>query len=382
MNSLENKLKTMKNQESIFISSVIIVILLSNNIIIIITIFILCVILGIVLVLEHNKILDTSENTIEDASKNIIKQAIKNTIQNTIQNEEIVTNQNEEIASMHNLNMIMPNSSKIIPSEDYTIINSIVKDYTYYRLGVKTELEFNNTLLIQSIINNIISIIKDNDIKNNLQQNKPLFLIGPNAHYFLEFQVLKDMKSAEGLRNILDVLAFGPNKPTPGFISEVYNNCVNTHWNENVVFHEYMHAIHYYGMTEKQQLVLTELYNKYNVRSNYYNIIDAYAFVTVLEFFAVMASVYCQMTFRLDITGNITNKILKDYLPELYIFLESIFDVYPNHVLNTLCDKCNQDYLCCRNDYQDCAYWESNGDCNTNSEFMKTRCRKSCKICQ
>ena len=343
-------------------------------------ILILCIIIVVVIViLLRNKIPIPIQNEVNDPKQ--IPILIQNEENNLKQIPIKIQNPGSKIP-IENLNIIMPDTSKLKPNGDYTIINAIVKDYTYYRLGVKTESEFNNILHIQSIINSIIPMIKDNDIKDNLQREKPLFLIGSTAHDFLELQSLKDVKSSEGRRNMLDVLGFSPSKPTPGFISNIYNKCDNgTHFDEDVVFHEFMHSIHYYGMTPKQKDVLNELYNKYNVISNNYDI-KSYAFVTVFEFFAVMAQIYCQMTFRLDVTGRVTHKILKDHLPELYIFLASIFDLYPNHALNAICTSCNQHRLCCRDEYEECPSWESIGDCNKNPEFMKTRCRKSCKICQ
>jgi hypothetical protein len=348
-------------------------------------ILILCIIIVIVILLR-NKINASKQEIIPIQSEE--KAPVQKPIPILIQKEEnapkqipnTIQNQGRKIPT-ENLNIIMPDTSKRIPNGDYTIINAVVRDYTYYRLGVKTESEFNNILLIQTTINSIIPMIKDNDIKDNLQREKPLFLIGSSAHDFLELQSLKDVKSAEGARNVLDVAGFGPIKPTPGFISYIFNKCDNpTYLDEDVVFHEFMHAIHHNGMTQKQKDVLNELYNKYNVLSNIYDI-KSYAFVTVFEFFAEMAQVYCQMTFRLDVTGKITHKILKNYLPELYIFLGSILNIYPNHALIAICTSCNQDLLCCRDEYEECAFWESIGECNKNPEFMKTRCRKSCKIC-
>jgi len=292
----------------------------------------------------------------------------------------------EQDEIMQNLNIVLPDTSKIISNGDYTIINAIVRDYTYYRLGVKTELEFNNTLYIQSIINSIILMIKDNNIKNNLQRNKPLFLISSSAHDFLELQLLKNEKTAEGVRNLLDIYAFGPSIPIPGFISNIFNKCADRiYLDDNIVFHEFMHAIHFYGFSQEQNNILKELYNKYNVISDNYNI-KLYAFVNVYEFFAEMAQTYCQMKFGFDQEKRVrvTHKILKDNLPEMYTFLESIFNIYPNHALNAICSNCNKDLLCCRDEYDDCPYWASIGDFNTiiSSEYMKTHCRKSCQLCQ
>ena len=300
--------------------------------------------------------------------------------------EHILKDDDKNILQDHDI--IMPDTSKIIPNQngDYTIINAIVRDYTYYRLGVKTESEFNNTLYIQSIINSIIPMIKDNNIKDNLKRNKPLFLIGSSAHDFLELQSLKNEKTAEGVRNILDIFAFGPSIPIPGFISNIFNKCADRiYLDDNIVFHEFMHSIHFYGFSQEQKNVLKELYNKYNVISDNYNI-KLYAFVNVYEFFAEMAQTYCQMKFGFDEAKRVrvTHKILKDNLPEMYTFLQSIFNIYPNHALNAICSNCNKDLLCCRDEYDNCPYWASIGDCNNiiSSENMKTHCRKSCQVCQ
>jgi hypothetical protein len=174
-----------------------------------------------------------------------------------------------------------------------------------------------------------------------------LFLISSSAHDFLELQSLKDRKSSEGTRDILDVSAFCAHKPIPGFISNIYNKCIHTHSDENVVFHEFIHAIHYYGTTQEQNNMLKILYNKYNVNSDNYDI-KSYAFVDVYEFFATMSQVYCQMSYNLKASGNVTYIILKNNLPELYTFLESIFNIDPNNALIALCTNCNQDLLCKR----------------------------------
>lgn len=224
--------------------------------------------------------------------------------------------------------------------------NTIVKDYIYYRLGFKTESEVNESLYIQSIINSIIQMIKDNNIKYNLQRNKPIFLIGSSARNFDELQSLKNMRTTEGNRNMLDIAAFSPSNSLPGFISNIFKNCDNQYSNdEDIVFHEFMHVIMSDGMTQTQKDILNKIYNKYNVFSNIYNI-KSYAFVHVAEFFAEMAQVYCSMTIRLDVTGGITKQILFNYLPEVITFLETIFNKNPNHVLNTICTNCNQLNLC------------------------------------
>lgn len=242
---------------------------------------------------------------------------------------------------------IQPNIQPIqlVLNEEYIIMqNTVVKDYIYYRFGAKTESEVNNTLRIQSIINGIIQIIKEDDIKYNLQHNKPIFLIGPSARDFDEFQSLRDLKTIEGTRNILDIPAFSTNKPLPGYISNIFNVCNNS-TNEDIVFHEFMHVIESDGMSQNQKDVLNELYKKYNVPSNNYNI-NSYAFVSVHEFFAEMAQVYCKMTLRLDVTGGVTINILRQYLPDLNTFLESIFNISSNYVLNAICYNCNKNLLC------------------------------------
>jgi hypothetical protein len=292
-------------------------------------------------------------------------------------------NQTNSVQPVTPVTPMIIGSPMLIKNTDYVIMqNTVLKDYIYYGLGAKTESELNNTLIIQSIINSIIQIIKDNDIKYNLQRNKPIFLIGSSAQNFDEFQSLKGLKTSDGLRIQLDIPAFGTNRTVPGFISNIFNNCYNsTYLDEDIIFHEFMHEIESRGMTQTQKDILNNIYRKYNVFSNYYDI-KSYAFVNVHEFFAEMAQVYCQMTSRLDVTGGVTIKILQDYLPELYTFLETIFDIYPNDVLNTMCTNCNKKLLCCRDENENCPLWANTGECNKNPVFMNTRCRKSCQICK
>lgn len=220
--------------------------------------------------------------------------------------------------------------------------NTIGKDYTFYRLGCKN---IADTLLIQLIIDNIIKMIKDNEIKNNLMRNNPVILIGSSARDFTDFESLKNIKTTDG-RNALDVNAFATNKPLPGFLSNLLNKCdYSENENENIIFHQFMNIIMSDGMTKKQQDIFNEIYKKYNVVSKIYDI-NSYAFHTVKAFFAEMAKIYFSMTIRLDATGGITKQILIDHLPDVKTFLETIFYINPNYALNIFCINCKLHRLC------------------------------------
>ena len=107
-----------------------------------------------------------------------------------------------------------------------------------------------------------------------------------------------------------------------------------------------MHAIHYFGMSQEQINIVKNLYNKYNVYSNNYDIKETYAFTNEYEFFAVMAQVFSGMIYRPDTSGRITYITLKKNLPDLQTFLESIFNINPNHALKAICANCYLDLLC------------------------------------
>lgn len=274
-------------------------------------------------------------------------------------------------------------SSSMIPKnlakqDNYNITpDLVVKNKTYYRIGSKNEID---TARIESIFDSIIEMIKDPVIKENLKNDNPIYLVGNSSKEFTELQPLSNINSHDG-RTMFDIKAFGTNKPLPGFIHIEFNYCKTEYIDESVVFHEFMHTIHQSGFTQEQKNILTSLYNKYKVPTSKYNI-NSYAFSTENEFFAVMAQVFCQMTSRLDATGNITIEILENELYDMFVFLNSIIDIKNNKVLKSFCLLCNNKHqLCCRDENLNCEKWAENGECSRNPEYMTLRCRKSCSFC-
>jgi len=268
-----------------------------------------------------------------------------------------------------------------IKKDNYNIItpNLTIKEKIYYRLGVNGNID---TTRIENIIDSILESINDPIIKQNLKNENPIYLVGASTRDFHEFKIFENSKTTDGTRNLLDVKGFATNKPIPGFISIDFNFCkYDNEYPESIVFHEFAHTLHESGFSQQQKKRLTSLYDQYNVKTNKYNI-NSYAFSSENEFFAEMAQIYCQMTYRLDVTGNININILRYELPDMFLFLASIFNINnSNKMLLSFCDLCNNHKLCCRDDTPDCISWAAKGECKANHNYMHKRCRKSCSMC-
>jgi hypothetical protein len=160
------------------------------------------------------------------------------------------------------------------------------------------------------------------DIQMQLLQNPPTYLIGKSARDFTQFAPLANTSTTEGKRQILDINAFASSPSLPGFASSDLVTC--PHANEEVFFHEFCHEIHRLGLTSSQKIRMTSIFNTYNVKNSIYDI-NTYAFLNEEEFFAEMCQVYAGTTSRTDVTGGITQDMLKTSLSMMQEFLDSIW---------------------------------------------------------
>jgi len=218
----------------------------------------------------------------------------------------------------------------------------LVFNETEYYILAGNDIKYkNDSDIISKIIFECIDNLNDTTSKKNLQNNKFIFLVGDSGKDFTEFLHFHDVKTSEGSRNLIDISAWGPLQPSPGFIKNTYSTCINQ-IDENIIVHEALHAIHLYGFDSNKQNRIIELYKKYNNPNNNYNTSGVYGFVTEFEFFSIMTSVYLGMNVRMDVTGNINKDILKQHLPDMYSFLKELYpdpEVFKEKVCSIL--KCN-----------------------------------------
>jgi len=214
-----------------------------------------------------------------------------------------------------------PPTKKYNISPDYHII-----DKEYYRLGVLENKKDQDLTHIRNILDSLIQSIKSETIKQNLKKEKPIYLIGETPLDFKEFDWLKDVRSTDGNRNIMDLTAFATNLPTPGYISSKYNNCYCGYLDEDIIVHEFLHTIQLSGFDNLIQEEFMKLYNEYKVINNDYSI-TSYAFLNDRELFSELGQVYFGVTTRMDeaSTGGINLNLLKTKLPKLYSFMDNIF---------------------------------------------------------
>lgn len=258
-------------------------------------------------------------------------------------------------------------------SNNYFIINK-----KYYRIGLLKNID------VSKIINKmdaIISNINADIIKINLEKNNPIYLIGNSARDFTEFNLFTNTQTTDKTRNLLDVKGFATNKPIPGYLYIGFNDCINENNDDDIVFHEFMHTIHKSGLDKIMGTELDYIFNKYKITNNIYNI-NSYGFQDVFEFFAEMAQVYCGVTTRLDVTGNVTHTILKNNLPDMYNFLKKIFKNNYSIRENICAQNCNNTFCCdCTDNNNECYNWAIKGECIKNPNYMLKNCKKSCNSC-
>jgi hypothetical protein len=153
---------------------------------------------------------------------------------------------------------------------------------------------------------------------------------------------LKNIKTVENSRNILDVDGYGPNKPLPGYLSIKYNLCPEI--NEDIIVHEFLHVIHQIGFTNELKTEILNLYQKYAKLNN----VKDYGFIDQYEFFAEFGQIFLNATIRLDNTNNITRNIMMNNMLDLWNFYLKIFDINKiQSVYDKICENsCPGNLLC------------------------------------
>lgn len=228
---------------------------------------------------------------------------------------------------------------KYLFSSNYNII-----DKRYYRLGTKDKSK--DVQHIIDILDEVINSIRSEEIKTNLLKDRPIFLVGNSPRDFTEFDIVINSKTIDNNRNIADLTAFSTNTPLPGFISDIYNECRTIYRDEDILTHEFLHAIMNSGFTSEQRIQLENIYTLYKPQYAAYEQLfsifegydSVYAFLTSEEFFAIMGQIFFELTSRLDddSTGGINKQKLQTTLPQMYQFLDQIFNS-ENSVRNKSC---------------------------------------------
>ena len=205
-----------------------------------------------------------------------------------------------------------------------------VVDKGFYRLGkLSKDLDTTN---IEAVLDATLGLIKNPAVKARMKQERPIYLVSKSARDFKEFSA---GVTGDG-RQVLDLLAFGTSKPTPGFLSSDFEGCTHPYYEEDIPFHEFSHTLHVDGMTEDMKAQINDMYNKYKVPSPNYSI-NSYAFTTELEFFAEMSQVFCEVTVRKDVTAGLDKAAMKAHLPDMYAFLDSLYDLSVNRIKQASC---------------------------------------------
>ena len=205
-----------------------------------------------------------------------------------------------------------------------------VVDKGFYRLGkLSKDLDTTN---IEALLDATLASIKNPTVKAKMKQERPIYLVSKSARDFQEFSA---GVTADG-RQVLDLLAFGTSKPTPGFFSSDFEGCTHPYFESDIPFHEFSHTLHTDGMPDDMKAQIRVMYNKYKVPSPNY-IINSYAFSTELEFFAEMSQVFCEVTVRKDVTAGLDKAAMKAYLPDMYVFLDSLYDLSVNQIKQASC---------------------------------------------
>jgi hypothetical protein len=240
---------------------------------------------------------------------------------------------------------------KILPDENYIFSRDYyIIDKEYYRLAVQPNRKDQNLSYIIDVLDALVQSIKSETVKQNLKKENPIYLVGETPSEFSEFDRFENGQTIDG-RSIIDLTAFATNPPIPGFISIKYDNCFCIYLTEDIIVHEFLHTIHISGFDSKLKEDLSNLYNQYKVSNNDYSI-TSYAFSNDSELFAEMGQVYLGVTTRMDeqSTGGINLNKLQNKLPNLYSFMDNIFN-RQNSVRVKSCQKKN--CINCRFSYCD-----------------------------
>ena len=220
-----------------------------------------------------------------------------------------------------------------------------VVDKVYYRIVKKTaEVQSSH---IEKVFDAAIESIKLPEIKTNLKRERPVYLVSRSARDFEDFKKLENEVTSDG-RTKLDLMGFGPYKPTPGFLSSDFEACDHSYNEEDIPFYEFSHLVQFSGMSTQMKERVVSLYQQYKVENDNYNI-DSYAFSSEYEFFAELSQVFCEVSVRTDVTAGLDKSSLKEFLPDMYAFLDSIYDLSNNQIKEASCS------LPCASQWSRCA---------------------------
>ena len=209
-----------------------------------------------------------------------------------------------------------------------------VTDRGYFRLATRSP-EI-SVKYIQGTLDATLYSIKLGEVRDRLARARPIYLISKSARDFPEFMSRFGGSATGDGRTLLDLMGFGTNKPIPGYLSSDFEGCDHPYYEEDIPFHEFAHTIHIDGFTDQMKARIQELYDKYKVASPHYNI-NSYAFANSMEFFAEMSQVFCEVTVRKDVTAGLDKAGIHAHMPELYSFLDSLFDVTINYIKRASC---------------------------------------------
>lgn len=210
------------------------------------------------------------------------------------------------------------------------IITILVLEQSFLGLS-DTKTIYHNDVL--KICNSIIQNIRNVNVKNKLTINRPSYIIGESILDYPVFEELFNRTTDDG-RYFHDITAFAASEMLPGYIStDVFTK--DDYYNEDVIAHEILHSINA-ALPPLLRKRLEYIFEKYLSMNDTYDI-TAYGFMNPDEMFAVFGTVFLGVNDRLDTTSNIILDSLHEHLPELYIFLQDIFNKNTDDIIHTSC---------------------------------------------
>ena len=179
--------------------------------------------------------------------------------------------------------------------------------------------------LVKTCASMVSSLAKD--VVNRMRINKPTFIIGGTFDSHIEFSSIGGTFSGE---------AFAPMAPTPGYLGDVVLKFCEDRNYENVVVHEFAHAIHLSGFDTAQTSLMKKLWEKYKAMPTSGWDVSTYIFSNEWECFAELSQIFLGMTSRTDATGGVTLAIIQSQMPDVYAFLKMIYPM-PSTVKTGVC---------------------------------------------
>ncbi|XP_072021870.1 uncharacterized protein [Amphiura filiformis] len=149
---------------------------------------------------------------------------------------------------------------------------------------------------------------------------------------------------------------------------------------EDILVHEFAHAIHLIAMKEIDGEFQTSLQRAYANAKKTGLWEKTYAITNEEEYFAEGVQTFFNVNTHSEKANNINNNIssrdsLYRYDQELFQLVSGVFPCF-NDVVN----RC-QGQEACVNENDHCDYWARVGECDKNPGYMHKYCQKSCGIC-